>query len=95
MRKFGRRPSQLMKDATDPGQFESFLRLRVALSRVWRHCVIYKEDGPLQFADHVRDIQEHARRSGALLVPHHPGYMRGFRGANWDYLDETVSPIVE
>lgn len=89
------RTKELIKDATDSGQFEAFLGYEWHSAGFGDHCVIYKEDGPLQFANHVREIQEHARRSGALLVPHHPGYMRGFRGANWDWLDESVSPIVE
>ena len=35
------------------------------------------------------------RPRDSLLVPHHCGYPRGFRGLNWDAYDPRVSPLIE
>lgn len=36
-----------------------------------------------------------ARRDHLLLLPHHIGYARGFRGVNWDSVTDSATPIVE
>lgn len=41
------------------------------------------------------DLRVHARSLNALLIPHHIGYPRGLRGANWDAFDGELSPFVE
>ncbi len=86
---------RLIREANVPERFVAFLGYEWHSAFFGDYCVLYRDDGPLQFANHVRELQEHARRTGALLVPHHIGYQKRFRGANWDYWDESVSPIVE
>lgn len=48
-------------------------------------------------APDVRTLARRLRRSRQefMLLPHHCGYARGFRGLNWDFFDETVSPLAE
>jgi hypothetical protein len=36
-----------------------------------------------------------AERDGFMLVPHHIGYKRGFRGLSWDDFNPQASPLVE
>jgi hypothetical protein len=43
----------------------------------------------------LQQLQQMARQSGAICVPHHIGYAPGYRGLDWRYFDETVSPLVE
>ncbi len=88
---------QMVKEAGIPGKFISYLGYEWHSAAFGDYCLIYPEDGPLIFGDHVRELQAHARRTGALFVPHHLGYKSGIpgRGVNWDYIDETISPIVE
>jgi len=35
------------------------------------------------------------RRRDFMIVPHHIGYVQGFRGLNWGAFDESASPLVE
>ena len=35
------------------------------------------------------------RGDGVMLIPHHIGYERGFRGIDWDAFDAQRSPVVE
>jgi hypothetical protein len=43
----------------------------------------------------VRKLQEHARQHKAILIPHHLAYRQGWRGANIEYFDPKVSPVME
>ncbi len=43
----------------------------------------------------LRELQQWAKKRGALLIPHHPGNRQGHRGANIAYRDPEVSPVIE
>ena len=79
-----------------PGEFVSFLAYEWHSSKFGDYCVYYAEDGkPLMYFDHVRELQDYARRTGTLIIPHHLAYKQGWRGANWKYLDPKLSPVLE
>ena len=60
------------------------------------YCLIFPEDQPdLYLPDHVDKLLEFARAKRALAIPHHVGYKRGWRGANFDHFRADVSPVVE
>lgn len=88
---------QMVRDANIEGKFISYVGYEWHSAAFGDYCLIYKDDGPLFFGDHVTKLQEHARQTGALFIPHHLGYKSGIpgRGVNWDYIDENVSPLVE
>jgi len=79
-----------------PGKFVSLLAYEWHSSYFGDHCVYYPTDeGTLSYFNHVRDLQKHARASQAILIPHHLAYKQGFRGANFNYFDPSVSPVLE
>ncbi len=79
-----------------PGRFVSFLAYEWHSSRYGDYCLYYPGDNmPLEYFDHVRDLQRYARQTRSLIIPHHLAYKQGWRGANWDYLDPSVSPALE
>ena len=47
---------------------------------------------PQEKQDKLLDFAEAQR---ALAIPHHVGYKRGWRGANFDHFRRTASPVVE
>jgi len=92
------RTKELMAAANADGEFVAFLGYEWHSAAFGDRAVLYpNDDGALVLADHINDLTEHARRSGALLIPHHIGYRSGLpgRGIDWDFVDESVSPLVE
>jgi hypothetical protein len=61
------------------------------------YCMIFDQDQPELFLpDHVDKLLDFAEAKGALAIPHHLGYLEGWRGANWRYFrGGRVSPVVE
>lgn len=60
------------------------------------YCMIFPDDQPeLYLPDHVDKLLDFAARTGALAIPHHLAYKRGWRGANFDHFRPEVSPVVE
>jgi hypothetical protein len=79
-----------------PGKFVSFLAYEWHSSFFGDYCIYYRDDNqPLKYFDHVRELQKYAREAGAVIIPHHLAYKQGWRGANWDFLDTSVSPVLE
>jgi len=60
------------------------------------YCMIFAEDQrELFLPDHVSKLLDFADAQQALAIPHHVGYKRGWRGANFDHFRAAVSPVVE
>ncbi len=80
-----------------PGRFVTFVAYEWHSSQFGDYCVIYPggKDTPLAHFDHVTKLQAFAKQKDALIIPHHPAYRAGWRGANFDHLDVAVSPVVE
>jgi len=80
-----------------PGDFVAFVGYEWHSSTFGDYCVIYPSDAetPPPALDHVSKLQAFAKEKGALLLPHHPGYRHGWRGAAVDHLDPSVSPVLE
>lgn len=56
----------------------------------------YDDDkATLYQANTLEELQDFVRQSGAIMIPHHPGNVEGYRGANFEKLDPGVSPILE
>ncbi|MCU0914529.1 MAG: DUF3604 domain-containing protein [Planctomycetes bacterium] len=45
--------------------------------------------------DDLRQFQQFAKERGAIMIPHHPANRLGHRGANLEWLDPAVSPVLE
>lgn len=60
------------------------------------HNVFFNEDDPsLIRVDTLPELYKLLQSRRALAIPHHTAYIRGFRGKNWDFLDEKLSPFME
>jgi len=59
------------------------------------HILFPELDGEYVRHQKLKDFQAFAKRSGAILVPHHPGNRRGHRGADPSLWDPAVSPVLE
>ena len=89
---------KLMAEANNDGEFVAFLGYEWHSAEFGDRSVLYpNDDGELVHANHISELVAHAKKSGALLIPHHIGYKSGLpgRGANWDSIDESVMPLLE
>lgn len=80
-----------------PGEFVSFIGFEWHSSMYGDVCIIMPDqDGELVYLDDIKKLQDFARENDAILVPHHPAYLQGWRGQNWDVLAPVdVSPVIE
>ena len=80
----------------EPGKFVTFPGYEWHSSEFGDFCIIFPtEDSPLTHYDSLKDLQEFAAKKGALLIPHHPAYLQGRRGANPKHWDKRVSRLLE
>ncbi len=87
---------QIVKEYHDPGSFVTFSGFEWHSSFYGDYCLISKEDDlPLNIFSDIGLLKKYARDNGALIIPHHPGYLQGRRGANFSYLDTNISPVLE
>ena len=87
---------KLVKDYHEPGKFVTFPGYERHSSLVGHYCAIFPDDdAPLEYFGELADFQKHALEKGALLIPHHPGYMENTAGAEPAYWDPRVSPVLE
>lgn len=85
----------------EPGRFVPFLGFEWHSNQYGDHNVYF--DGPrgeiIRAAglDDMLSMLRGLKEEGvdALLIPHHIGYKRGFRGINWDAFEPDLSPVVE
>lgn len=77
-------------------QFVGLLGYEWHSSHFGDYCMIFPEDQPdLFLPSHVDKLLDFAEQRGALAIPHHLGYKRGWRGANFDHFRSATTPIVE
>jgi len=89
---------KLMAEANRDGEFVAFLGYEWHSSAYGDRSVLFPGDGAELFLpDNIEALTDYARRSGALLIPHHIAYRSGApgRGITWEGVDESVSPLVE
>ena len=80
----------------EPGKFVPFIGYEWHSSSYGDVCIVFPGDkAELVYIDGIRGFQKFARDASAILIPHHPGYLEGWRGQNWSVLDPEVSPVVE
>lgn len=85
----------LLREANSK-DFVAFLGYEWHSSAFGDYCLIFPEDQPELFLpDHVTKLLSFAKTKGAFAIPHHVAYKQGWRGANWDYFDPDVTPVVE
>jgi hypothetical protein len=88
----------LAREHHDPGRFVTFLGYEWHGDRTrWGdHNVIYfDEDNPLDDARTLAQLYANLRQRRAIAIPHHTGYLPGWRGKDWEVWDEALSPVME
>lgn len=86
---------QLTATVNKPGEFAAFLGYEVHYNDGDFNIIYPGADGELVHLKTIEEWQAHARETGAILIPHHPGYLPYWRGWDWSRLDPEVSPVVE
>jgi len=87
---------RLANEYHEPGKFVPFIGYEWHSSSCGDVCIIFPGDqAELAYINGIKGFQKFARDAGAILIPHHPGYLEGWRGQNWSVLDAGVSPVVE
>lgn len=87
----------------EDGRFVSFLSFEWHSMTYGDHCVYYRSArGPLGPAgsntlEELRGALRELRADGlaTMVLPHHIGYLTGFRGINWSTYSEELSPVIE
>lgn len=88
-------------EANDEGRFVTFLSFEWHSLRHGDHNVYYRDGkgGIVQAADldGLRVALRNLAASGVptLLIPHHIGYLAGYRGIDWNAFTSEFSPVVE
>lgn len=84
------------------GEFVTFPSFEWHSMTYGDHVVYFKDTAashiiPANDMDGMRATLRQMARDGVetLLIPHHIGYLRGYRGINWDAFTDEFSPVVE
>ncbi len=82
-----------------PGEFVAFAGYEWQGNGRWGdHNVFFLHDHqPILLPDTTPELFRQLRELGTkvIAIPHHPAYITGVRGKNWDVHDEELSPFVE
>jgi hypothetical protein len=90
------RLTELANGANEDGRFAAFIAFEWHSLRWGDYCVYFPGcSGSVRRAASVQELREFVSRNGALMLPHHLAYRRGWRGTDWEAFDETCSPTVE
>lgn len=83
--------------ANVPGEFVTFQSYEMHSRRYGDHHVLSPADDLplLDHADSPRDLVAALAPRPAIAVPHHIGYVPGYRGIAWEDFDPALSPLVE
>ncbi len=81
-----------------PGKFITFpgYEWHGNRTRYGDHNVIYFQEGyPLDDTWALPALYRRMRKRKAFVIPHHTGYLGGWRGKDWSYFDPFLSPVME
>jgi len=80
----------------EPGRFVPFLSYEWHSLAFGDHNAYFPGDeAELLTGDSLAELTRAVAPSRALVLPHHLGYGRGYRGIDWEEFDERRSPVVE
>lgn len=85
-----------VEEAYEPGSFVSILAYEWS-STVWGDHNVYfpSTDESIRRAGSLDELYAALDGVECLIIPHHPGYRVGLRGANWTIVDESRARVAE
>ena len=82
--------------ANVPGEFATFQSYEIHSMEFGDHHLLSPSpDLPLVHAPTPQALVSAVAPHPAIVVPHHLGYVPGYRGANWHAFSPDISPVVE
>jgi hypothetical protein len=90
-----------MRQANQEGSFLTFLSYEIHSNADGDYTIVNRDlQGEIVYASGIRALKErlHALSTGSqdfLAIPHHIGYLHGFRGLNWETFTPDFSPVIE
>ncbi|MDZ7802261.1 MAG: DUF3604 domain-containing protein [Trueperaceae bacterium] len=90
---------RLVEATNDPGTLVTLPSFEWHSRRYGDYCAYFREPQESRIIDApdlpaLRAAVQDAP-SGAMLIPHHTGYQRGYRGIDWDAFRDDASPLAE
>ena len=87
---------QTANEWNEKDRFAALVAYEWHSSRWGDYCVYFPgETGTLFCAGDLTDLQTFVRSQGAIMLPHHCAYAKGWRGTDWDGWASDVSPTAE
>ena len=84
-----------------PGNFITFISYEWHTLKYGDYNVYYKyPKGKLIDANSIEELHIELEKTknlytDCMIIPHHIGYLSGYRGINWETFDERYSPVIE
>ena len=87
---------KMAKEFDAPGKFVTMVGYEWHSSSLGDYHILFPDlDAELFTPNELKELQQFARKRGAIMIPHHPSVRQGRRGANFAHRDPKVSPLLE
>jgi len=86
----------IVRRFNQPGRFVAIAGFEWHSTSLGDYHIIFPDDhAEYVRIDALRELQAFTKKHGAIMIPHHPANHLGHRGANLQWLDPEVSPVIE
>src|SRR5690606_10563938 len=87
---------EMVREFHSPGSFVTFPGYEWHSTHMGDYHLLFPgENAALFVPDTLEELQDFVRKSGAIMIPHHPANIQGHRGANFAKRDQQLSPVLE
>lgn len=86
----------MAREFDKPGEFVTITGYEWHSTSLGDYHIIFPDlEAELALFYDLKAFQRFAKERGCIMIPHHPANPLGHRGANFDYRDPEVSPVLE
>ena len=87
---------EMVREFHEPGRMVTFPGYEWHSTHMGDYHLLFPyDDAKLYRADTLEQLQDFVRESGAIMIPHHPANLLGYRGANFARRDPELAPVLE